>query len=94
MLTDKIAVIGFSAGGHLAGCAATMSKNRPNAAILGYPVIDGDCARGYQATAPNVIAAVDEHTCPCFIFRHKDGQCGAGGEHGTYDRRLTKAEIA
>ena len=35
VLTDKIAVIGFSAGGHLAGCAATMSKNRPNAAILG-----------------------------------------------------------
>ena len=59
MLTDKIAVIGFSAGGHLAGCAATMSKNRPNAAILGYPVIDGNCARGYQATAPDAIAAVD-----------------------------------
>lgn len=39
IFTDKIAVIGFLAGGHLAACAATMSKNRPDATILGYPVI-------------------------------------------------------
>lgn len=65
---DRIAVIGFSAGGHLAACAATMSRNRPNAAILGYPVIDGDCARDYQPTAPDVPCAVDEATCPCFVF--------------------------
>ena len=65
---ERIVVIGFSAGGHLAGCAATMSKNRPAAAILGYPVIEGDCAKVYEATAPDVVAAVDEHTCPCFVF--------------------------
>lgn len=68
VLTDKIVVIGFSAGGHLAACAATMSKHRPYAAILGYPVIEGDCAKVYQKTAPDVIAAVDENTCPCFVF--------------------------
>ncbi len=65
---DRIAVIGFSAGGHLAACAATMSKNRPNAAILGYPVIDGVCARDYLPSAPDVIAHVDGNTCPCFVF--------------------------
>ncbi len=65
---DRIAVIGFSAGGHLAACAATMARHRPNAAILGYPVIDGDCARDYLATAPDVPSAVDEKTCPCFVF--------------------------
>ena len=65
---DRIAVIGFSAGGHLAACAATMSRNRPNAAILGYPVIDGNCARDYQPTAPDVPSAVDGRTCPCFVF--------------------------
>lgn len=65
---DKIAVIGFSAGGHLAACAATMSVNRPQAAILGYPVIEGECARTYEKTAPDVIEAVDYHTCPCFVF--------------------------
>lgn len=65
---DRIAVIGFSAGGHLAACAATMSKHRPNAAILGYPVIDGICARDYLPSAPDVIEHVDGDTCPCFIF--------------------------
>ena len=64
IIADRIAVIGFSAGGHLAASAATMSKNRPNAAILGYPVIDG----GYASGAPDVAAAVDEKTCPCFVF--------------------------
>lgn len=52
---SKIAVCGFSAGGHAAGALATMydepylldiqgmekGKNRPNAAILSYPVITG-----------------------------------------------------
>ncbi len=50
---DKIAVIGFSAGGHLAGCSSILwndeklikalncpeGYNRPDAAILSYPVI-------------------------------------------------------
>ena len=65
---DRIAVIGFSAGGHLAACAATMSVHRPNAAILGYPVIDGECARDYLPSAPDVPSAVDGKTCPCFVF--------------------------
>ena len=65
---DRIAVVGFSAGGHLAACAATMSQNRPDAAILGYPVIDGECARDYLPSAPDVPSAVDARTCPCFVF--------------------------
>ncbi len=64
---DKIAVIGFSAGGHLAGAAAAMSKNRPNAAILGYAVVSAD-VKGCSKTAPDVIPYVDKDTCPCFIF--------------------------
>ena len=40
LLPDKIAVIGFSAGAHHAACAATMSENRPNAAILGYAPLE------------------------------------------------------
>lgn len=65
---DRIAVVGFSAGGHLAACAATMSVHRPNAAILGYPVIDGECVHDYLPSAPDVPSAVDSHTCPCFVF--------------------------
>lgn len=65
---QRIAVIGFSAGGHLAACAATMSKNRPNAAILGYPVITGETVHDYLPSAPDAAKAVDSKTCPCFVF--------------------------
>ena len=65
---DRIAVIGFSAGGHLAACAATMSENRPNAAILGYPDISGAFAWDLLKNPPDVLAAVDGKTCPCFVF--------------------------
>ena len=64
---DKIAVIGFSAGGHLAAAAATMSRNRPDAAILGYAVT-GEDVKGCNPTAPGAVAAVDKNTCPCFVF--------------------------
>lgn len=65
---DKIAVIGFSAGGHLAACAAVMGKNRPNAAILGYAVLSKEIIGVYQRVAPVPIEEVDDKTCPCFLF--------------------------
>lgn len=65
--TDKIVAAGFSAGGHLAAAAATMSKNRPNAAILGYAVTDHD-VKACNMTAPDTIPYVDKNTCPCFVF--------------------------
>lgn len=65
---DKVAVIGFSAGGHLAGAAAAMAKNKPNAAILGYPAVEAETICQCEATAPDVVAAVDSATCPCFVF--------------------------
>ncbi len=43
----KIAVCGFSAGGHLALSAGLLAENRPNAMILGYPA----------TSAPNVTGA-------------------------------------
>ena len=67
VLPDKIAVIGFSAGGHLAAAAATLSKNRPNAAIIGYGVVGND-VKGCNASAPDTTLAVDKRTCPCFLF--------------------------
>lgn len=66
--TDRICVIGFSAGGHLAAAAATMSKYRPSACILGYPVITEATTHVYCETAPGIPENVDEKTCPCFIF--------------------------
>lgn len=65
---DKIAVVGFSAGGHLAACAATMAKNKPNAAILGYAVTTETTARMCLKSAPDTVNKVDKNTCPCFVF--------------------------
>ena len=37
---DKIAVCGFSAGGHLALASGLLGDNKPNAMILGYPAVN------------------------------------------------------
>ena len=74
ILTDKIAVIGFSAGGHLAACAATVAKNRPNAAILGYAALEQDIASFCQpgTDVPSPTDHVDAMTPPCFLFAARD----------------------
>lgn len=68
LYADKIAVIGFSAGGHLAACAASIAKNKPDAAILGYAVTEEKTARACLESAPDVVSCVDGNTCPCFVF--------------------------
>lgn len=65
---EKVAVIGFSAGGHLAACAATMAKNRPNAVLLGYALTKEQDIRAYNATMPDAVSAVTPDTPPCFLF--------------------------
>ena len=70
--TDKIAIVGFSAGGHLAGAAATLSKHRPAAAILGYPGVMYELISMCLTSAPDIPGAVDYKTCPCFIFTTRD----------------------
>lgn len=74
LIKDKIAVIGFSAGGHLAAAAATIANNKPNACILGYPVIKGETVERYLANAPDLVEAVDKNTAPCFVFASRDDQ--------------------
>ena len=68
VLRDKIAVVGFSAGGHLAGAAATLAERRPAAAVLGYAVLREDTAHELGDDKPSIVEAVDENTCPCFLF--------------------------
>ena len=74
VITDKIAVIGFSAGGHLAACAATVSKEKPNAAILGYAAMEQDISNTIQPNTevPSPTAFVDGKTPPCFLFAARD----------------------
>ena len=68
----KIAVIGFSAGGHLAGCAATVSACKPKAAVLGYAVLNKATADRFCTDAPDVVNSVDKNTCPCFLFASRN----------------------
>lgn len=61
---DKIAVIGFSAGGHLAATLAGMGRVRPNAVILGYPALLPIPSIGYDHPLPTF----DDQTPEMFIF--------------------------
>ena len=70
--TTKIAVAGFSAGGHLAACAATISEHRPCAAILVYPAILKDIVDMCQPGMPYPHEHVTPETCPCFLVAARD----------------------
>jgi acetyl esterase/lipase len=72
---NRIAAIGFSAGGHLCAALGTMSAERPNALILGYPCIldEMDCIAEFSA--PSLDVKVDEKTPPTFIFAASDDTC-------------------
>ena len=70
--TEKIAAVGFSAGGHLCACAATIAKNKPAAAILVYPAILKDICDMCQPGMPYPNEHVTEETSPCFIVAARD----------------------
>ena len=89
---DKVAVIGFSAGGHLAAAAATMAKERPNAAILGYAVAGND-VKGCNITAPDTTQYVDRYTCPCFVFSTCSDSLVPVRNSIEFMRALAKAQI-
>ncbi len=68
----KIAVAGFSAGGHLAACAATLAEHKPVAAILVYPAILKDIVDMCQPEMPYPHEHVTSETCPCFFAAARD----------------------
>ncbi len=75
--TSKIAVCGFSAGGHLAAAIGTMGKIRPAGMILGYPCITKDICNDCQVlynhmAVPTLDDKVDDKTPPAFIFSATD----------------------
>jgi len=65
---DKIAVIGFSAGGHLAAWLSTYGAIKPAAAILGYPCILPEIGQLLGKDLPGLCEKVDSSTPPTFIF--------------------------
>ncbi len=70
ILPDKIAVCGFSAGGHLAAGLATLGRVRPNALILGYPCISVDVCESkvLAAPVPSLDDKVTADNPPTFLF--------------------------
>lgn len=68
----RIAAVGFSAGGHLCACAATIAKHKPAAAILVYPAILKDICDLCQPGMPQPNEHVTAKTSPCFIAAARD----------------------
>lgn len=73
--TDKIAAIGFSAGGHLCAALATMGRIRPAAVILGYPCILESIGRILAEPIPSLEKKVDKDTSPAFIIHAAEDDC-------------------
>jgi acetyl esterase/lipase len=65
--SDRIAVIGFSAGGHLAASLGTIGVNRPGALLLGYAITQ-DITLAAKPPYPAVVPHVDRDTPPTFLF--------------------------
>lgn len=66
---DKICTVGFSAGGHLSLAAACLGKEKPNAQILGYPVVLEKTFQDLSILGfPGLLDAVDSQTAPTFIY--------------------------
>ncbi|MBR5949156.1 MAG: alpha/beta hydrolase [Clostridia bacterium] len=68
----RIAVVGFSAGGHLAACTATVAKHKPAAAILVYAAILPSIVDLCKPNMPYPNEHVDAETCPCFLVAARD----------------------
>lgn len=69
VISNKIAVIGFSAGGHLATAIGTIGKIKPNALILGYPcVLEEGIDEDWPYQVPGTHNMVDSTTPESFIF--------------------------
>ena len=93
LFPDKVGVIGFSAGGHLAAAAATMSRNRPNAAVLGYAVAGSD-VKMCLPSAPDTVPYVDSKTCPCFVFATRTDPVVPIRNSLRFMRALAEADIS
>lgn len=68
----RLAMLGFSGGGHLASASATHGPLRPDALVLGYPGIIHNDLRALDC--PDIIESVDADTPPSFIFSTRDDQ--------------------
>src|SRR4051794_8231470 len=69
---EQVAVVGFSAGGHLAACLGTLADDKPDALVLGYPVTLAEFGPPIGKVIADVAAAVSAATPPTFLFSTSD----------------------
>ncbi len=72
---EKIAAIGFSAGGHLCAALSSMSEIKPAASILLYPCILSSIGKILNFEIPSVDEYVDSTASPCFIVSAAEDDC-------------------
>lgn len=70
----QVAVVGFSAGGHLAATLGVSAPQRPDALILGYPVTTSVLGPFMEKVIVDTVAAVDAHNPPTFVFSTQGDQ--------------------
>ncbi len=90
---EKIAAIGFSAGGHLCAAVSTMGDIRPNASILLYPCILDSISRILAFPVPSLDKEVDDKTPPAIIIASCEDNCVPIENSLAYATALEKAKI-
>lgn len=65
---NKVAAVGFSAGGHLAAALGTLSEDRPNGLVLGYAAVLKSINDRLGLESNLLLDAVDENTPPAFLL--------------------------
>ncbi len=90
---EKIASIGFSAGGHLCAAVSTMGEIRPNASILIYPCILDSISRILAFPVPSLDKEVDDKTPPAIIIASCEDNCVPIENSLAYASALEKAKI-
>ena len=88
---DKLAVIGFSAGGHLAAAVSTHGPERPNLLLLGYSGIFPNRVRAL--ICPDILERVDGNTPPSFIFATCDDAVVKPADSLSFAQALDKAGV-
>jgi len=74
LIPGKVAAVGFSAGGHVAASLGTISRNKPDALILGYPLVENAMLELLQMDAPSIEEHITNATPPTFIFHTRGDQ--------------------
>ena len=90
---EKIASIGFSAGGHLCAAVSTMGDIRPNASILIYPCILDSISEILAFPVPSLDKEVDDKTPPAIIIASREDTCVPIKNSLAYASALEKADI-